>query len=148
MGGEGLRAAVGLFFGHQFEVVAVAAADHFADHVVRVGGNGGESHVLCGRAFNPDLLIDNLQVVWTRFQLAGGHFENLVARVDGGTPRRGAGNKDAAATDGACVPWTRVGVDVDHSDVAHRNAELLGDNHRNTETGDGTHVDLANVYRR
>ena len=92
MCGERLRAAVGFFLGHQGNVVTVAAADYFTDHVVRVGGDGRERNRLRRRAFDADLFVFDLQVVGAGFELACGHFKNLIARVDGGELRRGAGN--------------------------------------------------------
>ena len=87
MGSKRLGAAVGFFFSHQFQIVAVTAADDFADDVVRVGGDGGERDRLRRRAFDADLLVDDLEIVRARFQFARGHFENLIARVDGCEPR-------------------------------------------------------------
>src|SRR6185503_13813469 len=94
---EGLGTAVGFFFSHQFQIVAVTAADDFADDVVRVGGDGGERDRLRRRAFDADLLVDDLQIVRARFKFTGGHFENLITRVDSGEPRRAARNQNAAA---------------------------------------------------
>ena len=143
---ERLRAAVGFFLGHQFQVVAVTAADDFADDIVRVGGDGGERDRLRRRAFDADLLVDDLEIVRACFQFTRGHLENLIARVDGCEPRRAARNQDAPAADRACVPWTGVGVDINHGDIAYWNAELFGDDHGNTEAGNGAHVDLADVH--
>ena len=95
--------------------------------------------------FHADLLIDDLQILRARFKLARSHFEDLIARVDSGEPGRAAGNQDAPAADCACVPRTSVGVDVDHGDIAYRDAELFGHDHWNTKPRDGTHVDLADV---
>jgi hypothetical protein len=78
--------------------------------------------------------------------LARSHLENLIARINSCESRCGAGNQDAPAADGACVPRAGIGIDVDDGDIFHRHAELLGDNHWNTEAGDRAHVDLADVH--
>ena len=131
---------------HEFQIVAIAAADDFADDVVGVGGNGGETHALGGRASHANLFVDDLQILRARFQFARGHFENLIARVDRGASRCGAGDKNAPAADRARIPWAGVGVDIDHSDVADGNAKLLGDNQGDAEARNGAHVDLADMH--
>src|SRR5262245_11085312 len=113
---------------------------------MRVGGDGRECHGFRRCAFDADLLVDDLQIVGACFELARGHLENLIPRIDGCESRCGAGNQDATAADGASVPRAGVGIDVDDGNILHRHAELLGDNHWNTETGDGAHVDLADVH--
>src|SRR5262245_33365246 len=146
VGRERLGAAVLFLFGSRRDVVKIATANDFADDVVRVGGYGRERHGFGRCAFDADLLVDDFQIVRACFELACGHLENLTARIDGCESRGGAGNQDAPAADGAGVPWAGVGIDIDAGNIFHQYAELLSDNHWNTETGDGAHVDLADVH--
>src|ERR1044071_8894641 len=61
---------------------------------------------------------------------------------------RSSGLSSGVAADRAGVPRARVGVDIDHGDIAYRNTELFGDDHGDAEAGDRAHVDLADVDRR
>src|SRR5262249_5508014 len=141
-----LGAAVLFSLGSRRDVVKIATANDFADDVVRVGGYGRERHGFRRCAFDADLLVDDFQIVRACLELACGHLENLIASIDGCESRGGAGNQDAPTADGAGVPRAGVGIDIDDGNILHRHAELLSDNHWNTETGDGAHVDLADVH--
>ena len=89
---ERLGASARFFFGHHCDIVEIAAADHFADHVVRGSGYGRERYRLRGRPFDADLFVFDFQIVGACFELSCRQFEELVARVDGGEPGCRAGN--------------------------------------------------------
>ena len=108
----------------------LGAGTHRAAHRIGLERQRAELDRLAGNADDRDLAVGDFQILLGAFEMLGGELEDLLPHrlrrlVDGV-----AGHHRAAAREGAGAPVELIGVAGHDIDVAHLDAELVGDDLR------------------